>query len=268
MEGHGMQLNRELQQERHPYCQTGCSADLFMPIICLLYHKIIWACLGSVWALLDVTASSNGTRFDCTNVFRNSNVARQKITPKVWIPHSQLFEKYSWDTKQSFLVNFNSKSILSIDSPSKLFQFLYSGHNLVFSLRWFLVGWGWEAERKRMKGCVACKWILGTPIKPKKETEEEDVAGCWNALWATFCLWLGQNLHTFFFFFFSFLCWAPTGHLPQWHTYLIQQESPSLGSTSYSRYAWMCTLALLMIYLLQLRGDCELSQCYRDELSL
>lgn len=29
-----------------------------------------------------------------------------------------------------------------------------------------------------MKGCVACKQFLGTPIKPKKEAEEEDVAGC------------------------------------------------------------------------------------------
>lgn len=39
-------------------------------------------------------------------------------------------------------------------------------------------------------------WILGTPIKSKKETVEEDVAGYWNALWATSCLWLWQNLQT------------------------------------------------------------------------
>lgn len=39
-------------------------------------------------------------------------------------------------------------------------------------------------------------WILETPIKSKKETVEEDMAGCWNALWATSCLWLWQNLHT------------------------------------------------------------------------
>lgn len=46
-----------------------------------------------------------------------------------------------------------------------------------------------------MNECCSMR-ILGTPMKSKKETVEEDVAGCWNALWATSCLWLWQNLHT------------------------------------------------------------------------
>lgn len=96
-------------------------------------------------------------------------------------------------------------------------------------------------------------WIMGTPIKSKKETVEEDVAGCWNALWATSCLWLWQNLYTLLV---CVCALGAAGHRgcawalhPPVHVHVL--STPGLG----------------IICFIQMGSSHEPAQCYKDELS-
>lgn len=79
-------------------------------------------------------------------------------------------------------------------------------------------------------------WILGTAIKSKKETVEEDVAGCWNALWAEAHLWA----------VYVCVCWVLSSvcslyRAVPWHGTLCpcaQAEHACFGNHTNALYKW------------------------------
>lgn len=176
----------------------------------------VWAYFGSVWALLEVTALASGnwawlhkrTLFLCLETCSEIEIWPGRKPPQK--------PEYLTVGCLKTRAGTQSRDSLWMLSPNQFCLLLHQASSscsctLDLILCSLLGDFWWHdsrrlRERAEWRINLSCMWILGTPIKSKKETEKEDVASCWNVLWATSCLWLGQNLHNLFpsFFLFSF----------------------------------------------------------------